>query len=502
MLIATSPQRAQTSAMPSFYPFDMPRQLPLTPPDLYDTYPDSAVGLTYQSSQCASQDSQPSQYGKRDLSHQAFTRTSGYPLAPVAHTASAKENELRTTNGIIFPGHTVPSGMNSSTVPMLPPIYVLEQTSTDVCQPQSKATAPVPPNKEEKATGGVAAHLDYEMDHMAEFVAEMAQGMYDLYASRICLADIDILRSVNPKASVAPAFRKYVLQVLSSTRLPSSTILLALHYLATRMNMLSSGGRYPSGKGQVYRMLTMALLLGSKFLDDNTFQNRSWSEVSSIPVNELNDLEIEWLVAIGWDLHVNSDDSQGFKLWRKHWQRRQAKRLEMSLDSLKLTPLDVNVQRLQKGSKIPSSPMPTYSHGYHGPMYNSAGAQNQSMDRWHTAQYDRWPSVQAKTEYSPPSAPETGPTTPEWYGGSTDCEYARHSYQTSFTNASQPISHCSYPSIRQPTYSHPYTPHPYSQPWMTRKWNGHAISCSCMGCLPAPDRYLIGSGYRLQSVFG
>ena len=31
--------------------------------------------------------------------------------------------------------------------------------------------------KEEKPTGGVAQHLDYEMDMMASFVAEMAQKL-------------------------------------------------------------------------------------------------------------------------------------------------------------------------------------------------------------------------------------------------------------------------------------------------------------------------------------
>ena len=47
--------------------------------------------------------------------------------------------------------------------------------------------------KEEKATGGVAAHLDYEMERMSDFVAEMTQGMYDLYNTKITLADIDFV---------------------------------------------------------------------------------------------------------------------------------------------------------------------------------------------------------------------------------------------------------------------------------------------------------------------
>ncbi|KAL8715680.1 MAG: hypothetical protein Q9225_006318 [Loekoesia sp. 1 TL-2023] len=393
----------------------MPQQLPLTPPEFYEMSPDDAVGRTCQSSQCAGQVHQSLQYGNYDLGQLSLTRVSGYTSTPIPHTTSGKENERRTTNGMIASSHAMVCGLKSSTVPMLPPIRVPERTSTETRQLKTRPPVPAPPIKEEKATGGVAAHLDYEMDQMAEFVSEMAQGMYDLYESRICLADIDILRSVNPNISVAPTFRKYVLQVLSSTRLPSSTILLGLHYLATRMSMLSSGSCYPLGKGQVYHMLTTALLLGSKFLDDNTFQNRSWSEVSNIPVSELNVLEIEWLVAIGWDLHVDPEDCQGFTLWRTHWQRWQAKRLEVSLDSLKLTPLDVNLQRLQQVSKTQCSPVSMYSPVYNETTYRSAGAHNHTIPQWRATGYDQWASIRAKTDYSPPSAPETGPTTPECF---------------------------------------------------------------------------------------
>ena len=176
----------------------------------------------------------------------------------------------------------------------------------------------------EKSTGGVAAHLDYEMQQMIDFVADMVQGMYALYESGICLADIDITRSVNSRSSVRPAFRKYVSQLLNSTRLPRTTILVGLCYLATRLTMMSAGGKCSYGNGQIHRMLVISLLLGSKFLDDNTLKNRSWSEVSNIPTGELNLLEVEWLSAVNWDMHISPDDTQGFALWRKHWNSWQA----------------------------------------------------------------------------------------------------------------------------------------------------------------------------------
>ncbi|KAI4132719.1 MAG: hypothetical protein LQ338_000549 [Usnochroma carphineum] len=482
----------------------MPRQLPLTPPEYYEAYSDSNVGAVYQPSQCAGQPNPSTMYGGYGLDQYSLAKQSAYTLAPLTRTASGKENERWMSGGLRASANRMPCMMNSTNVPRLPPIKVPEQSSRETRQVQSRPGFPAPPAspiKEEKATGGVAAHLDYEMDTMADFVAELARGMYDLYESRICLADIDMLRSVYPKDSGAPgasAFRKYVGQILSSTRLPSSTILLGLFYLATRMKLLSSSGKYPSphqGGGQIYRMLTTALLLGSKFLDDNTFQNRSWSEVSNIPVSELNVLEIEWLLAIKWDLHVDPEDTQGFTYWRMYWQTWQSRRFEKSLEALKLTPLDVNVRRLQTAPKTPYSALSVHSTENVRPGYSNPGFAGYNTSPWQTTPYDRWPSVQSKTEYSPPSAPGTGPTTPEWYDSSVEYEYALSS-QPSSASTMQSASQYSFPSFQQTAYPTP------CQPYISRKWNGHLVTCDCMSCIPSPYRHLVGSGYRLQSVFG
>jgi hypothetical protein len=93
--------------------------------------------------------------------------------------------------------------------------------------------------------GGVCAVLDYEVDAMAEYVAEMAT------------------RVVTPDSTVTSPFRKFVSQILTSTRLPRTTILLGMNYLAKRMNALKSQGAYKATEGQVWRYLTVSLLLGS-----------------------------------------------------------------------------------------------------------------------------------------------------------------------------------------------------------------------------------------------
>lgn len=152
--------------------------------------------------------------------------------------------------------------------------------------------------------GGVCAVLDYDVELMAEYVAEMS--------TRLALG------SSHP----SEAFRKFISQILSSTRLPRTTILLGMNYFAKRINMMgmmSPTGKLTVSEGHVWRMLTVALLLGSKFLDDNTFQNRSWADVSGIPVRELNTMEREWMESISWCLYVNLDLSEDYNAWINSW---------------------------------------------------------------------------------------------------------------------------------------------------------------------------------------
>ena len=424
----------------------------------------------------------PYVYGK-DNSHQQSSTYVSLPANPV--TAYAPAN-----------------------APLLPPIHVPDRSRDGHQHPRSKRTQPAPQPKEEKPVGGVSAYLDYEMEQMADFVSEMAQGMYDLYESRICLADIDIIRSVNPNALVPPAFRKYVLQVLSSTRLPRTTILLGLLYLSSRMTMLSASGRYTTGSGQVYRMLVTSLLLGSKFLDDNTFQNRSWSEVSNIPVVELNLLELEWLMAINWDMHIDSDDPQGFILWEKHWDNWQVKMtLETSMESLKLNPLGPSITQQQLVNKSYSHsapyPSPSYQDATRASPYVSSykdatldsALKEHLRQQWQTPQstsHDHWPSMQARTDYSPPSAPETGPATPDFYSHIGAFGYGANlpNYDTGMSSQNMT------PTGHQTSYLTQYTP------YVPNGWNNHGIHCGCAYCRPHHDHYFMAPGFGPQPVAG
>lgn len=471
--------------------------MPLTPPIHYDSYPSSVHPAEHLPAiHTIGRTSNYDLVGGEGPD--ILPRYSQYTLAPISRHAYLQENNRHTT-----PSNYVQGAANpyvASGVPLLPPIRVPDRSLDEYLhtRPNRAPSAPsIPQPKEEKAVGGVAAHLDYEMEDMVDFVSKIAQGMYDIYASRICLADIDMTRSVlRSESPVHSDFRKYVSQILSSTRLPSSTILLGLHYLAERMTLLSNSGKYNHGSGQVYRMLTTALVLGSKFLDDNTFQNRSWSEVSSIPVSELNVLEVEWLSDIKWNMHINPNDPEGFLLWHQRWQVFKANKVDTALaESLKEIHIGVsarlsgnNVQR-QRSSRQRSSPTDSQTNAYVD-HYLGKGYQNHAPSHWSTPRYDQWPSVRSPTDYSPP---ETGPTTPEWYshGGFAYGHTMQQTHPASkVPPPPQSLNSNAPQSSYYAAYAQQYIPH------------NHGSTCACACCGLQYERYSMAPSYGPQAVVG
>ncbi|PMD48608.1 putative meiotically up-regulated gene 80 protein [Hyaloscypha variabilis F] len=312
------------------------------------------------------------------------------------------------------------------------------------------------------ASGGVCAVLDYEIDQITEYVAEMAQ------------------RIVLPGTPVSPAFRKFVSGLLSSTRLPSTTILLGMNYLARRMNMLNAAGPYKATDGVVWRMLTIGLLLGSKFLDDNTFQNRSWSEH-------------EWLDAMGWSLYVNLDESNDFKAWMDSWKEwREAKNVQRkaTLDRLApLAPIDTNVQR----------PRP-YSQAFSA--YPKSASRERHQSGFHSA-YDQnsWVNPYPTPHLTPPSAPDSGLNTPEYVNMTATGGAPRYNDWAVYNQYSR------YQAPSHAPYVASHGPYPVSQHnnyhLGVHVWDGSLVECQCVYCIsPVKQPYFMSHGYGQQIVAG
>lgn len=328
--------------------------------------------------------------------------------------------------------------------------------------------------------GGVCSHLEYQIEDMADYVAEMTMRLVDVTGS----------------TPVTPDFRKFVLGLLSTTRLPHTTILLGMHYLASRISKLGNVSR----GGQTWRLLTVGLLLGSKFLDDNTFQNKSWSEVSGIEVSELNQMEHTWLESIQWCLYVDLDNNDAFKAWLKNWKdwatdkKVKAATLErLSAPPAPLAPIDTNVSRTRPNMVYKNYPKsavqerPQYVHYEHPAWGNHS-----------------YPTPQ----HTPPSVPDSGVTTPEYTsatGPAPQYDWGMYSqYAKAYgMGASTPYVVPDMSTRFHDNWPHHYSPHHYSPQHYSPQHYFHQYSIWNHPASDSKQSYFMPYGYGgHQTVIG
>lgn len=111
---------------------------------------------------------------------------------------------------------------------------------------------------------------------------------------------------------VNPAFRRFAHQVMAQTLLSPAAFLLALLY-ALRVPLLAvdGSGNLDAEAQEVFasppsaapfKLLTLGLMIANKHLDDNTFLNKTWNEVTGIPLAELNRMEQFYLMRSNYEI--------------------------------------------------------------------------------------------------------------------------------------------------------------------------------------------------------
>ncbi|KAM3471443.1 hypothetical protein MY8738_009327 [Beauveria namnaoensis] len=148
--------------------------------------------------------------------------------------------------------------------------------------------------------------------NLADFAAQMTCLFW--FQSMDDLKKAESIRSI-PAAATLPRlpslakpydqFRKWTLNVLSTTQVTQNVILLALLFIyRLKMSTPQIKGR----AGSEYRLLTVALMLGNKFLDDNTYTNKTWAEVSCFAVQEIHVMEVEFLSNMRYNLLASKEE--------------------------------------------------------------------------------------------------------------------------------------------------------------------------------------------------
>ncbi|KAI1313729.1 hypothetical protein F5Y03DRAFT_381241 [Xylaria venustula] len=187
------------------------------------------------------------------------------------------------------------------------------------------------------------------------------------------------------------AYKKWVHSILSTTQVTQNVVLLALLFV---YRLKKSNPRVHGNPGSEYRLLTVALMLGNKFLDDNTYTNKTWAEVSGISVKEIHVMEVEFLSNMRYGLLTSKEQWQEWllKLARYHTYCERAKAeaaaRQAQTTSIHLSP---NQGRFTPPLPSPTAIVPTGIHGVPSLVsaYSPSSAQ---LNSWENA-YHPTPAV-------------------------------------------------------------------------------------------------------------
>lgn len=293
--------------------------------------------------------------------------TAGHRISSAATTASAASSvQARASSGAAAGSNVQPPYFLSNPSTNFPP--------SQYCQPEVQKQQQPP--QDATVNGGISSVLDYELPTMSAFLSWCAFGM--------------LKQTRNPTKE----FESLLVSVLFATRLPKSTIIIALEYLNQRYSP-----KYFEhlNELEIFLKLVIALILANKFNDDNTFTNKSWFGATGLAVEILNLEERLWLEEVQWQLNVVNFESNIMTL-EECWATWLSKYNQQT--RLASSPISVNSLSPQ---------MPTYSYSpvssplyspsvdltYHNQIYAAAFQQSQYP-------IYQQPQQQQAQQYAPP----------------------------------------------------------------------------------------------------
>ncbi|KAH8107466.1 hypothetical protein DFH11DRAFT_1732290 [Phellopilus nigrolimitatus] len=196
----------------------------------------------------------------------------------------SKGQDLTSKHGRLL-HHRLPTGLQLHTrllVPLhqLPPEPLWRDSKPGPSRLHSPLTASASPFLASPSPSPIDEDDDEQYDPMDDAQDELELGL-----------DLQFCAS--------PEFVAFMPKLLENTQVSQSVIVLSLHYIFR----LKERNDFTLGKpGSEFRVAVCALMLANKFVDDNTYTNKTWSDVSAIPLDELNKMEREFLLGSGLPL--------------------------------------------------------------------------------------------------------------------------------------------------------------------------------------------------------
>jgi len=149
--------------------------------------------------------------------------------------------------------------------------------------------------------------------------------------------------------AVAPpeiSIEDYLFRIVKYTPCSKECFLLAMIYI----DRLVQRTHFRLTSFNVHRILITGVMIASKLVDDNTQTNRYYSHVGGVAVQELNNLEIEFLCLLSYDLLSSSELFEQYQnQLEKHILKREEREVLKALDS---TLLDCGRESVQESEPV------------------------------------------------------------------------------------------------------------------------------------------------------
>ncbi|SPO31307.1 uncharacterized protein UTRI_05882_B [Ustilago trichophora] len=191
------------------------------------------------------------------------------------------------------------------------PTYPLSAASSPSSRPGRLSVTSSPTTKRHSkklSLGSLSEAVSFSVRDLHNAVEAHARSAVDSNRTRPSASE----RSNDPRTlRLFPRrrFTDFVRNMLNATQVSKSVIILALLYIH-RLKSKNPGLR--GQDGSEFRLFVTALMLANKFLDDHTYTNKTWSDLSGLKLKDVTKMEIEFWLGLSSNIHASDAD---FRSW-------------------------------------------------------------------------------------------------------------------------------------------------------------------------------------------
>ena len=107
-------------------------------------------------------------------------------------------------------------------------------------------------------------------------------------------------------------FTKCLGKILNYTTISCTCLILALKFAQLYYRKKVTSETAAQLEENQFRIFVVSLMLANKYTEDHPYTSKAWSTLSGMPINEINEMECDFLSLLGHDLYVSESE---FRAW-------------------------------------------------------------------------------------------------------------------------------------------------------------------------------------------